>query len=236
MAAYAPTQLFSIPLGIDNKALVHFQYLPSAAMMGDESVDLTKYFSKIICVVGAHPFGTAPQNGIGGAYGTGTVAFSDVPLTGETVTIGSIEYTLKDALSVGPAVENEVLIGASATATGDNLAAAVNGDAGEGTTYSTGTVANSEVTAVNLAGTVTLTAVDPGTAIAAGIALSESASNTTVSGAALTGASNDAPAIWFRPNYDGTENAAAATDGLLGVQASARQTFAIVVLGVLETV
>jgi hypothetical protein len=62
------------------------------------------------------------------------------------VTIGARVYAWVAALS-SPAVANEVLIGGSASASIDNLIAAVNGAAGAGTTYSTGTVAHADVTA-----------------------------------------------------------------------------------------
>jgi hypothetical protein len=87
---------------------------------------------------------------------------------GDEVVIGENTYTMVLALSVGPAVPYEVLIGANANASQDNLAAAVNGDAGEGTLYSTGTEASTEVTAVvTTDGTdeiLTTTAIERGTA------------------------------------------------------------------------
>lgn len=67
---------------------------------------------------------------------------SDVMQDGETITIGDVEYTWKTALSSGPTVAYEVLIGASAAASLDNLKLAINGGSGAGTNYSTGTVAH----------------------------------------------------------------------------------------------
>ncbi len=69
------------------------------------------------------------------------------PTDGDTVTIGAETYTFKDALSSGPAVAFEVLIGASAATALDNLKSAVNASAGAGTTYGTGTTGNADVTA-----------------------------------------------------------------------------------------
>ena len=68
---------------------------------------------------------------------------------GEQIVIGSRTYTFVDALSedTGDAVADEILIGADAAATLDNVKAAVNGAAGEGTTYSTGTDAHADVIA-----------------------------------------------------------------------------------------
>ena len=62
----------------------------------------------------------------------------------ETVSIGGQVYTFQSAIGAA----NDVLIGTSAEASIDNLVAAINGDAGAGTTYGTGTVANTYVTAV----------------------------------------------------------------------------------------
>lgn len=69
------------------------------------------------------------------------------PATGGTITIGTQVYTVRTALTT-PAVANEILIGANAAATLDNIKSAVNADpAGEGTLYSTGTEANEDVIA-----------------------------------------------------------------------------------------
>ena len=106
----------------------------------------------------------------------GVVTFSGQPSDTQTITIGATTYEFVASL-VGA---NDVLIGASTAATLANLVAAVNGAAGEGTTYGTGTVANASATAVATSGTViTLTAITAGTA-GNSIALSETASNVTV--------------------------------------------------------
>lgn len=82
----------------------------------------------------------------------------------EDITIGAKTYKFTVNLS-SPAVVNEVKIGATASDSLDNLIAAINGDAGEGTTYSTGTVASTEVTAAAGAGdTVDITAIEKGVA------------------------------------------------------------------------
>lgn len=62
------------------------------------------------------------------------------PANNDTVTIGTHVYTFKTTLTGSP---DEVLIGASAAAALDNLKSAINGTAGEGTTYGTGTSTNS---------------------------------------------------------------------------------------------
>lgn len=83
------------------------------------------------------------------------------------VTIGEQDYVFVEALTTSPAaVPYEVLVGASAAATAANLVAAINGAAGEGTTYGTGTDANTQVTAVQGTGgntnKVTITAIVAG--------------------------------------------------------------------------
>lgn len=83
---------------------------------------------------------------LGGAAKATGVLTSDAtaPSNNDTVTIGSRVYTYKTTLT---GAANEVLIGASAAAALDNLKSAINGTAGAGTTYGTGTVAHPSVTA-----------------------------------------------------------------------------------------
>ena len=101
-------------------------------------------------------------------YSTGTVAHPEVTATTNTNTEQTVEFvrvgTDGNELGVGEnaanaswgaanlaggvdPVENEVLIGAAAADTLDNLKSAINGTSGAGTTYSTGTDAHTEVTA-----------------------------------------------------------------------------------------
>jgi hypothetical protein len=82
-----------------------------------------------------------------GVKSTGTLTTTNAPSNDDTVTIGTTVYTYKTALSTGPAVPYEVLIGVSETTANANLAAAINGAAGAGTTYATGTVAHPDVVA-----------------------------------------------------------------------------------------
>ena len=122
---------------------------------GTASAQISTGASKVFgVVVNSHTSGTLRFNdGLSGTTSagvkaTGVLTSSDVFTDGETVTISdtntTIVYTFVDALS-GAAYE--VLIGASAAASLDNLKSAINGTAGEGTTYGTGTVANVLVTA-----------------------------------------------------------------------------------------
>lgn len=94
------------------------------------------------------------------AAATQTLTLTGLPLADETVTIGDRVYTWKAALTGS----NQVLIGADASASLDNLIAAVNGAAGAGTTYGTGTVTHAYATAAAGAGdTMVVTARTPGT-------------------------------------------------------------------------
>lgn len=87
--------------------------------------------------------GSGHESWTGGTLAGGTA--------GATVTVGAQTYTFVTALST-TAVANEVI--ASSEATGlTNLKAAVNGAAGAGTTYSSNTTANTQVTAGTLTGT-----------------------------------------------------------------------------------
>jgi len=91
-----------------------------------------------------------------GVKATGTITTTDVFTDGETISINGKTYTMKATLS-SPAQANQVLIGASAAASLDNLKTAINGGStayptaadasGEGSTYSTGTVRHSNVVA-----------------------------------------------------------------------------------------
>lgn len=92
--------------------------------------------------------------------GTGTVTISSAnPATGGTVTIGGQVYTFRTSLTTSPStIPYEVLIAGTLTDTAKNLTLAVNGGAGAGTNYSTGTVANLSVAATDgSAGVVNLT-------------------------------------------------------------------------------
>jgi len=102
---------------------------------------------------------------------TGSVIFaaSPIPVADETLTINGDVYTFK-ATRAGAF---EITIDASESVQGDNLVTAITADA---TAY----------TAVNAAGTVTITAAVKGV-IGNAITLEEAATGTSVSGAVLTG-------------------------------------------------
>ena len=115
--------------------------------------------------------GEALKTPVNAVAATGTVVFaaSPIPIADETLTIGGQVYTFKAAR----AVAFEVTIDASETTQGDNLVTAITADA---TAY----------TAVNAAGTVTITAATKGV-VGNAITLAEAATGTSVSGAVLTG-------------------------------------------------
>lgn len=98
-----------------------------------------------------------------GVKATGVYTSSDVFTDGETVTIGPVTYTFVDALD--NSIAYQVLIGASAAASLDNLKVAINEDTGKGTVYSYGTDAHPLVTATTNTDTAqTVQAIDVGTA------------------------------------------------------------------------
>ena len=97
-----------------------------------------------------------PRLEVANVAATGTLTFADNPSDCETVTINGRVYTFQDPFV--DAADN-VDIGATASDTADNLIAAINGAAGAGTAYGTGTTVNADVTAVAGAGdTVDFTA------------------------------------------------------------------------------
>lgn len=117
------------------------------------------------------------------AQAVGTYTLSGNVTAADTVTIGTRVYTFVAALT---GVANEVLIAGTAANTLVNLAAAINGTTGAGTTYGLGTVAHVQVTAASTATTVVATAVTPGVSSNV-IATTESGSNSSWGAATLTG-------------------------------------------------
>jgi flagellar hook protein FlgE len=117
-----------------------------------------------------------------GTGATGTLTVTANATAGETVTIGGTTYTFETTLGSSP---DEVQIDpTSAANTLTNLADAINGTGTAGTNYSTGTTANTSVTATAGTGTLTLTAAQSGTA---GNSIATTATWGTFGGTALTG-------------------------------------------------
>lgn len=90
---------------------------------------------------------------------------ADTLADGNTATVNDVTYTFRTALTTNPAtVPNEVLIGVSKEASMTNLKKAINGEATEGTNYSTDTEQPTDVTATVDGAVVTCTATTAGTA------------------------------------------------------------------------
>lgn len=88
------------------------------------------------------------QTAVTGTAPTTTLTTSGVFSDGETITVGNRTYTMKTALTAG--TPNQVLIGAAATNSLDNLKDAINGttvSGAVGTIYTAGTKRHQDVTA-----------------------------------------------------------------------------------------
>lgn len=112
--------------------------------------------------------GTATGD-VTGVKATGTVTFSGLPVATETITVNAIVYTFV----VASASATQITIGADATGTASNAASII-------------TANDAAVDASNVAGVLTITAAETGE-YGNAITLAESATNTAVSGAALSG-------------------------------------------------
>jgi len=123
-----------------------------------------------------------------GVRATGTLTTTGVFSNGETVTIGAKLYTFQTVLTNA---DGNVLIGADATASLFNLASAINLAAGSGTLYAAATTANTDVYATSGASTLSLFALNAGTA-GNTIATTETATNASFGAATLTGGSDTA--------------------------------------------
>jgi flagellin len=107
--------------------------------------------------------GALTSLGIGlGANASNTLSAIGNGIANETIVVGAKTYTFVAAANVNAAANN-VAIGATVAETLSNLAAAVNGGAGAGVAYATGTTANVDASAVAGASTVTFTAKVAGT-------------------------------------------------------------------------
>lgn len=150
---------------------------------------------------------------------TGT--FSGTGTANDTITVAGQVYKLVDTL----ADANDVLIGADAGETRDNLVAAINGDEGEGTLYGTGTVANASVSAAaSSTANIVLTALVKGT-VGNSIAVSESGTGFSFAGAATTLASGaDASASDFTTAFTTAVNTLA---GLKAFRISANEVLVV---------
>jgi flagellar hook protein FlgE len=107
------------------------------------------------------------SGGVSEQSATGTLSVPPpLPTAGQTVTVGGTTYTFASAITAQSAA-NTVLIGSDITSVLANLAGAINasssGGQAAGTTYSSGTVANTSVTATGSTGdTLSLQALQSG--------------------------------------------------------------------------
>lgn len=139
-------------------------------------------------VMGTDATGQAQLVGISpGVQATQVLTLSGNAVNGETVTINGRPYFWVTVLST--TVEDQVLIGAAATNSIDNLIAAINHDpAQDGIIYSFGTAINDDVSAATGAGdTMAVTALNPPWPGATGntLAVSETMSSGSWGGATL---------------------------------------------------
>lgn len=111
------------------------------------------------------------------AQATGTLTFTGAPTNNQTCLINGVTFTAVTSGATG----NQFNIGGTVTISATNLAAAINASV---TAFVTGVV-----TATSAAGVVTITAVTPGL-VGNSLLLATSMTNTTVSGAKLTGGLN----------------------------------------------
>jgi len=122
------------------------------------------------------------------ASATGVLTAAANFANGETVTTGTKVYTFQTVLTN---VDGNVLIGATASDSLDNLIAAINLGAGSGTLYAAATTANGFVSAAAGAGdTMDATALTAG-AHGNAIATTETAANASWGGATLSGGAGD---------------------------------------------
>ena len=128
-----------------------------------------------------------------GSFGGGTFTGGEaaipggVAAAGDTVTVGTQTYTFAAALNSTPTA-NEVLVGADEAASLTNLANAVNGGSGSGSTYGSPTVANTSATAIANPTTIGFKAITNGTAGNALVSTETGAGNTFSAGTFAGGA------------------------------------------------
>jgi hypothetical protein len=137
---------------------------------------------------GAGDAAAAPVNAVAASrLLTVTGVFSN----GETVVIGGLTYTFQTVLTN---VARNVLIGASAAVSLDNLKSAVNGTAGGGTTYAAATVAHPAVEATTNTDTTQLFVARVKGADGNALDCTETCANASFPSATFTGGVDGTPA------------------------------------------
>jgi flagellin len=163
--------------------------------------------------------GALTSLGIGlGANASNVLSAIGQPTAGKVVVVGTQTYTF--AAAAGAA--NTVAIGATVADTLANLAAAVNGGAGAGVAYGTGTIANVDATAVAGASTVTFTAKVAGVGGNTIVSTTDDAklgfsnAGTFAGGSGLAGLTTAAAAQAALTNINSAIQSVAGTRGALG--------------------
>ncbi len=176
---------------------------PLAVFLSDgSSVDQNSASGPTISV--AAPTLSATSIGLG-TFASGVFTLTGTPTAGDTVTIGAKTYTFQTTLSAA----NDVLISSASgsagmTATLQNLAAAVNGGAGAGVVYGTGTTANASAQ---------VTAVSGGSATVQSLTAGVGAAGPPETGNSIAVATTSSVGTWTNPaggsaNLDGGSGAA----------------------------
>lgn len=184
-----------------------------ASVPGQVSINVKSSAVKLI-------YGLLSDTTAGQAWATVALTTTGNAVNNETLTIGTHVYTWKGTLT---GAADEILVGAAATNSLDNLVAAVNGAAGAGTTYGTGTTTNTDVVAVKTsASVVTLNARASGTTPNA-VASTETMTNASFGAATLTGGTTPSNLNNYNPmGIEGLEEirfTGAAMFGLTGIAA-----------------
>ena len=204
-----------------------------------EWIDMTDDFSSLKAVIGSQVISTAPEVAVAPVKATGTITFTDVNVAAKLVTIDGIIYTS----NADPDVDNTQPYMYNVHATTEEGAAAhlcdaINAGNGQGaetavvpavTSFGFGCAPNPSVVATLSGAVVTITARVAGTAGNA-ITLTTDETNATVSGATLTGGLDAVVGANYKLNAKGT--GASATNGHLGIEASAATVVQVTVVGV----
>lgn len=137
---------------------------------------------------------------------------------GDTCTIGSTVYTFRATVPSA----YDVLIGASASATLDNLKSAINATAGAGTTYGTGTVIHPTVDATTKTATTILMVAKTAGVAGNSIATTEASTHLSFGAATLTSGTENLKNNVFGVSFVATVGAGTETftDNYLGVLTS----------------
>jgi hypothetical protein len=132
-------------------------------------------------------------------HATGVLTSTGVFTNAQTITVGNKVYTTQTSLTQA---EGNVLIGASAAATLQNLFNAINGIGTPGTTYGQGTLPHPSVRAIAVtATTLTLESRVPGV-VGNHIPTTETQTNASFGGATLSGGVGAFPGAGGNPVYE----------------------------------